>query len=139
MPRNANLPEHLRYQVVFTVASRRDILDILSRSAQEFGIAAASRYEALIAQGVRDLRMDPERPGSKEHPGLMASGARTYHLSFSRKHLSGTKVKSPRHFILYRSPAPGVIEIGRVLDESRNLVRHLPEEYRGEGGDRKTS
>jgi toxin ParE1/3/4 len=129
------LPEKLRYQVVFTVASRRDILDILGRSAQEFGVAAASRYEALIAQGVRDLRIDPKRPGSKEHPGLMAPGARTYHLSFSRKHLPGNKVKSPRHFILYRSPAPGLIEIGRVLDESRDLVRHLPEGYRRTAGD----
>jgi toxin ParE1/3/4 len=130
------LPEKLRYQVVFTVAARRDIVGILSRSAREFGAAAAFRYEALILQAVRDLQLDPERPGSKGHPGLMAPGARTYHLSFSRKHLPGIKVKSPRHFILYRSLEPGLIEIGRILDESRDLGLHLPEGYRRAGSDK---
>lgn len=122
--------EALKYTVVFTVAARRDISQILSRSVTEFGASAALRYEALISEAVRDLRVDPDRPGSTTHPEIENPKARLYHLSFSRNRVAGIKVKSPRHFILYRSAAPGLIEIGRVLDESRDLGRHLPKEYR---------
>lgn len=111
-------------------AARQDVREILKWSERNFGEAAAARYKALIKQAVRDVGADPERPGSKERPEIMARGARTYHLEFSRSRVSGSRVKEPRHFLLYRRRDDGVIEVARILHDSRDLRRHLPEEYR---------
>jgi toxin ParE1/3/4 len=111
-------------------AARQDIREALRWSRQHFGETAASRYRALIKQAVHDIGADPERPGSKERPEIMIQGARTYHLEFSRSRVSGSRVKEPRHFLLYRRREDGVIEVARILHDGRDLQRHLPEEYR---------
>jgi toxin ParE1/3/4 len=59
----------------------------------------------------------------------MIEGARTYHLEFSRNRVTGLGVKEPRHFLLYRCRGD-VIEIARILHDSRDLARHCPEDYR---------
>ncbi len=41
----------------------------------------------------------------------------------------GPQVKEPRHFILYRKREVGVIEVGRILHDGRDLERHIPENY----------
>ena len=111
-------------------AARQDIREVLKWTEQNFGEAAAARYKTLIKQAVRDIAADPERPGSKERPEIMTKGARTYHLEFSRSRVSGSRVKEPRHLLLYRRRDDGVIEVARILHDSRDLRRHLPEEYR---------
>ena len=118
------------FQLHVTAAARRDIVAIVKRSVQEFGEAASLRYSALIHQALRDVEADPERPGSKERPDLMTKGARTYHLEFSRSRVSGSSVKEPRHFLLYRRLDDGVIEVARILHDTRDLQRHLPKELR---------
>ena len=118
----------LRFHV--TGPARRDIASIVKRSLQEFGEAASLRYSALIRQALFDIGADPEWPGSKERPEIMIQGARTYHLEFSRSRVSGSTVKEPRHFLLYRRREDGVIEVARILHDGRDLQRHLPEEYR---------
>jgi toxin ParE1/3/4 len=129
------VPDQPRFQVLLSGPARRDIAAIVRRSLGEFGVAASLRYEALISQALRDLRSDPERPGSKENFEVMIAGARTYHLDFSRSRVPGAKVKEPRHFLLYRKVSPLVIVVGRILDEGVDLVRHLPEGYGRAGGD----
>ena len=111
-------------------AARQDIREALRWSEQKFGEAAAARYKALIKQAIRDIGADPERPGSKARPEMMIKGARTYHLEFSRNNVSGATVKEPRHFLLYRRREDGVVEVGRILHDGRDLKRHLPEGYR---------
>lgn len=118
-----------RQRATLTPAALHDIREITAWSENEFGAKAAARYRALIIQALRDIDADPGRPGSKERPELIA-GARTYHLSLSRSRVAGEKVKTPRHFVLYRSRSDGTIEVGRILHEGRDLVRHLPEEYK---------
>jgi toxin ParE1/3/4 len=44
--------------------------------------------------------------------------------------VKGQGVKAPRHFLLYRLRGERVIEVGRVCHDARELVRHVPEEYR---------
>jgi len=112
-----------------TTYARQDIRDISRWSELKFGTEAAIRYRALLMQALRDLEADPARPGSKERPELTATGARTYHLSFSRSRAGRPGVKQPRHFILYRSASPGLIEIARILHDSSDLSRHLPVDY----------
>ena len=111
-------------------AARRDVREVLRWSELKFGESAAARYRALIKQAVRDIGADPERPGSNARPEILIEGARTYHLEFSRSRVSGSRVKEPRHFLLYRRREDGVIEVARILHEGRDLQRHLPEEYR---------
>ena len=110
--------------------ARRDIAAILKRSLEEFGLDASRRYSALIRQALLDIEVDDKRPGSRERPEIMAGGVRTYHLSFSRTRVSGDRVKEPRHFLLYRRRDDGVVEVGRIFNEARDLARHLPEGFR---------
>ena len=117
-------------KVVLAPSARRDIREALQWSEDRFGTRAAARYRALLKQALRDIASDPERPGSTERPEL-SSGARTYHLRFSRERArAGGVVKNPRHFLLYRRRDEGTIEVARILHDARDLERHLPEEYR---------
>lgn len=110
---------------VFLPAVGQDIEDILQWSEAEFGKAAATRYEALICQALRDVQADPVRPGAKARPDL-APHAYVYHLSFSRDRVVGEKVRMPRHFVLYRFSS-STVEFARILHDSRDFARHVPE------------
>jgi len=103
-----------------------------------FGPDARLRYEALIVQAIRDIESEPTRHGSFERPELMKKGVRTYHIRFSRDRarIAIGVVHDPRHFVLYRHREDGnVTEIGRILHDSRDLYRHIPEDFRrGEPG-----
>ena len=116
--------------IILAPAARRDVREALKWSEEKFGSRAAQRYRALLKQALRDIAADPERPGWMERPEL-STGARTYHLRFSRDRarVSGP-VRNPRHFLLYRRNDEGVIEVARVLHDARDLERHLPEDYR---------
>jgi toxin ParE1/3/4 len=96
----------------------------------DFGEDAARRYKALLKQATRDIGHDPERHGSKEFPGVLIEGARIYHLESSRNRVRGKRVKTPRHFLLYRRSVDGGVEVGRVLHDACDLARHVPDEYR---------
>ena len=118
------------FEVRVAGPARRDIASIVKWSFHEFGARAALRYEALISQALRDIAADPDLPGSRKEPKIMIEGARTYHLSFSRRRVGGPGVKEPRHFLLYRRIDERVIEVARILHDARDLDRHLPEGYR---------
>jgi len=120
-----------KYEVRLTGPAKRDLSGLMEWTVQEFGERAALRYDTLIKQALKDIGADPERPGSKEWPEIMIQGARTYHLELSRSRVSGSRVKEPRHFLLYRRRDDGVIEVARILHDGRDLQRHLPEDYRG--------
>lgn len=130
---SAPVPDQPRRVVAaLTPQARQDIRDISRWSELQFGKAAAIRYRALLVQAVRDLEADPSRPGVKDRSELASAGAHTYHLSFSRGRAGRPGVKQPRHFLLYRSTAPGFIEIARILHDSCDLARHLPTGYGAE-------
>jgi toxin ParE1/3/4 len=124
--------ERQRFPLLLSGPARRDIAGILKRSFQEFGEAAAERYEALLLQAFRDIAEDPERPGSLERPEILAPGARTYHLWYSRSRVQGPNVNAPRHLLLCRRRGDGAIEVARVIHDARDLARHLPQSYRRE-------
>ena len=128
---SASLPERPLAQLDISGVARRDIAAIIARSLKHFGAEAALRYGALIAQALDDLQSDPMRPGSRARADLPLKDARTYHLGFSRDHgmISG-RVKEPRHLVLYRIKPNGVVQIARILYDSRDIKRHVPEELR---------
>lgn len=116
------------YEVRIAAPAFEDIADIWAWSLDRFGRAAALRYEALIDQAIGDLGDDPQRSGAKLRPDLLP-GLWIYHLSSSRSHVPDYQtVKSPRHFVMFRHLEPGVIEIVRILHDSSDLARHLPDD-----------
>ena len=111
-------------------ATEQDLETILAWTHEQFGEDARLRYEALLVQAIVDVAADSERAGCQPRPEL-AESAFTYHLAFSRDHVTaGGRVRRPRHFLLCRTTSDGTIEVGRVLHDSMDLARHLPEEYR---------
>jgi toxin ParE1/3/4 len=115
---------------VISPAAERDIESILAWTHEQFGASGRLRYEALLVRAILDVADDAERPGSQHRPEI-ATAARTYHLCHSRNRVEAAagRVRHPRHILLYRTCADGRIEIGRVLHDSMDLSRHLPEEY----------
>ena len=121
-----------KQEVRLTGPAQRDLSVVMEWTVKEFGARAALGYDALIKQALKDIAADPERPGSMERPEIMIEGARTYHLSLSRRRVSRPGVKEPRHFLLYRLRGEGVIEVARVHHDgprpaappSRRLLPH---------------
>jgi len=117
-------------------AAEQDIESILRWTHEHFGEPARLRYEALLVQAISDVAENPERPGSCARAEL-AAAARTYHLYYSRTRVARVmgRANRPRHLLLYRTHGDGSIELGRVLHDSMDFQRQLPEEYRCEVGE----
>ncbi len=114
------------FRIRYTDLARQDIRDITVWSRKHFGEAATGRYETLLKQGTKDLSNDPQRPGAQQRAAI-SPGVWTYHLRFSRDRAptaSGV-VKHPRHMVVYRF-SNGVINVLRILHDSRDLSRHVP-------------
>ena len=115
----------------YLVAPRaaQDIAEILRHTDQEFGDRARERYGLLLRTAIEDLADDSDRPGVRLRPEL-AAGACTYHVRMSRNHLPAPlRVKKPRHFILFRVAQSGTLEVARILHDSMELSKHLPDGY----------
>lgn len=117
----------------------RDIEHILAWTQEHFGESGRRHYEILIAQAIRDIRDDPHRPGCVDRSEWFP-GAVSYHLAFSRRRVNdpAQRVVRPRHFIVFRWADDGILEVGRVLHESMDPPRHLPDEIE-EPGDPKSN
>jgi len=113
------VPERPPSRARLSPQAETDLDQILQWSEEQFGHGAALRYAELVIQALRDLEADPRRPGAKQRPEL-PQGIYTYHLVSSREHVAVTRVKAPRHFLLYRVIAARV-EVLRILHDSRDL------------------
>jgi toxin ParE1/3/4 len=114
-------------RLILAPAARNDIREMLLWSREHFGRSAATRYRELLQRTLFDIAANPECPGSRARNEL-ASGVRTYHLFFSRNRAASElgMVKKPRHLLVYRMRDDNVIQLIRVLHDSRDLSRHLP-------------
>jgi toxin ParE1/3/4 len=110
-----------------------DIVSILALSLDKFGAAACRRYEALLVTAFKSVCADPGRLGSVARPEF-GPAIRTYHLRFSRDEARTQEgiVHQPRHLLVYRAVGEWAIEIVRVLHDSMELERHLPQLGKGE-------
>jgi plasmid stabilization system protein ParE len=125
---NARQPNEVR----ISAPAFKDIGDIWVWTVERFGLEAALRYEALIEQSIADLADDPGRPAAKERADLLP-GLWFYHLALSQAHVREERaVHSPRHFLMFRHLEAGVIEIVRILHDSRDFGRHLPAGFQAE-------
>ena len=111
-----------------------DLREILHWTLKRFGVGAVSRYAALIKQAVRDVGSGPNRLGAKLLPRMFIASARTYHIKFSRNRVEGEKVQDPRHMLVCRVREDGIVEVARILHDSRDLARHIPDSYQQKDG-----
>lgn len=116
----------------FSGAALRQIASILAESHAQFGEVARLRYEALLLQAARDLAAEPPRPSVRRIDGLLV-----YHLARSRTAVPTPpgRVRRPRHMLVGRRDATGVMEILGIVHERMLLglaLRGIAEEI-GEG------
>ena len=105
--------------VRFTTPARADILDILEWSADKFGDAARTRYEALIDLAVTQIAATPDAVPARKREEIGA-GLWAIHL----RSIERGEVGEPRHIVFYRFDDTAVL-IVRVLHESRELASAL--------------
>ena len=106
-----------------THAAQVDIVSILAWSDEQFGEEARKRYETLIATAIRDAASRTDEVGHTPRPEL-GDGVFSWHLSHSRAHSAGGKVRRPRHFLICRRDGD-LLVIGRVLHDAMDLRRHV--------------
>lgn len=107
--------------------ARTDLLNILEYTTDRYGRIIAHYYDMLLNQAIKDIRKDPYRLGSKHLPEI-GKTIRSYHIASSRTR-AGKTVKKPRHLIFYSLANENEVIILRILHDSRDTVRHIPEEY----------
>jgi toxin ParE1/3/4 len=118
------------HRYVISPATERDIQAILSWTHERFGQRGRLRYESLLVRAIQDVAENPKRIDSRSRSEI-AMDSRTYPLWHSRNRVVPAKerVHRPRHFLLYRIRGNGQVEIGRVLHDCMDMVRHLPEDF----------
>lgn len=118
-------------RLIITDPARDDLADIRRYTRERWGEHTLDAYDALLKQALLDIRDDPNRPGSKDRSDELLAPIRSYHIALSRGR-AGSRIKAPRHILLYFEPQQDTVVLSRVLHDSRDLARHLPDEHRRE-------
>ncbi len=110
----------MSYRLVGHAEERID--QVIMRSAQQFGIDAAVRYNKLILAALAEVGAVPGLAGSKTVPRVQ--GLRTFPLRLaSRLVQPEDRVGHPRHLVVYRLAPDGVVEILSLVHDRMDLVR----------------
>ncbi|RYG77220.1 type II toxin-antitoxin system RelE/ParE family toxin [bacterium] len=99
-----------------TRAARRDIVDALQTSRNEFGERKATEYDQLVQLSLREIAMNPTGVRSRPREDL-APAARTMHIA---RH-----GRNARHLFVYVIEPNGTVRVLRLLYDSMDLKRHL--------------
>jgi toxin ParE1/3/4 len=102
-------------------AALNDIRAILAWSEEHFGEDARLRYEDLIVAGVTDAASNSV--GRTPRPQL-GDGVFSWHLSQSRDHVAGRRVRQPRHFLLCRMHGD-LLVVGRIMHDAMDYERQI--------------
>lgn len=110
----------MAYRLTRTAEDQIDAL--LLDSARDHGLEAAGRYGQLILTAMAILGEEPQMIGSVEVPRL--SGIRAYPTRLARQRIEpARRVASPRHLVIYRLGADGVVEILGLVHDRMVLSR----------------
>lgn len=106
------------WRVRLTDQAEQDLINIARWTAENFGARQAEHYVEIISLAIEALADGPETLGSKARDEL-APGVRTLHAA---RH--GHKA---RHFVVFRVAEDHGLEVLRLLHDSMDLARHLPD------------
>jgi toxin ParE1/3/4 len=99
-----------------------DIDRILLQSARRWGIDAARRYDLLIRAVFNVVGDDPALPGHQAVAKV--AGVRVYPFRLGRRLVDPEqRVGQPRHVVVYRVAADGVVEIVGIAHDRMLLAR----------------
>lgn len=107
-----------RWRVRLAAAAEQDVLDIVLWTADYFGVEQARRYRAMILAALRDLGDGPDATGTRDRVELDRK-LRSLHVA--------RRSRRGRHVILFTAVDGARIEVVRILRDSMDLARHLPE------------
>ena len=104
--------------------AENDLEEITSYTARTFAEKALDRYLHLLEVVFLRLRSDPSCSGVRTVDG----DVKKYHLAMSKDaaRTDSGVVKNPRHLVFFRISAER-LEILRILHDSMDFERHLPE------------
>jgi toxin ParE1/3/4 len=110
-----------------------DVDRILTQSARGWGIDGAIRYNKLMLAVFDAVGSSPVLPGSLAVPNV--NGVWSYHLRLGRRMVeAGQRVGRPRHIVVYRVAADGVVEIMGLAHDRMLLARAARQMQRKAGG-----
>jgi toxin ParE1/3/4 len=112
----------MSFTLRFSPRAVQDIEDVLAYTAGQFGLRKYDEYRELIRQALADLAADPSRPPARCRPELQKE-AWTFHIA--------RRGRRARHFFIYRIVGSRYVDIGRLLHDSMDIQRHLPNEFEG--------
>ncbi len=99
-----------------------DIDRILLKSASDWGIPAASRYNRLMLASFEAVGNGPMLTGSTEVSKV--AGVRVYPLRHARRLVEpDQRIGEPRHIVVYRVARDGIVEIIGVAHDRMLLAR----------------
>ena len=110
---------NLFWHVRLTSQAEQDLFDIVSWTAKNFGTNQAEYYAETITLAIEALHDGPEILGIRVREDI-GSGILTLHVA---RH--GRK---GRHFMVLNTSEGRIINILRLLHDSMDLARHLPED-----------
>jgi toxin ParE1/3/4 len=111
----------MSFQLRLSNRAVQDIEEILRFTLTHFGEYKYTAYAQLIADALSEIAADPNGPRSKRRPEIHPD-VLTIHLS--------RRGNRARHFILYRVVNDKYIEVARLLHDSMEVRRHLPEHFK---------
>ena len=101
----------------------QDVVDILTRSHDEFGSAARERYADLITAAILHAADHRDGAGFNTRAEL-GEGVMTWHLNQSTRRVEGRRVRRPVHVLVCRWNG-GTLVVGRVFHERMDPTRHI--------------
>jgi len=106
------------WRVRLTEQAESDLLDISKWTAENFGARQAESYAETVTLAIEALNDGPTILGAKARDEI-APGVCTLHVA---RH--GRK---GRHFVVFRVAEGKIVEVLRLLHDSMDLARHVPE------------
>lgn len=103
-------------------AAEADFEVIIAWTFEQFGEVQAGIYAETLSSAVEALIAGPAQPSIKARPEI---GRNLFTLHVARNGRRG------RHFVLFRADADAArrqLDVLRILHDSMDLVRHLPQD-----------
>lgn len=111
----------LTWHIHLTDQAEQYLLEISKWTAKNFGIQQAEHYAETMTLAIEALHDGSEILGAKVR-GDIAKGIHTLHVA--------RQGRKGRHFVVFSISEEHIINVLRLLYDSMDLAKHLPEDNR---------
>lgn len=110
----------LAWHIRLAGQAEQDLLDITLWTTENFGTRQTEQYAETIALAIEALHDGPEILGARVRDEI-GPGVRTLHVA--------RQGRKGRHFVAFSVSEGHIINVLRLLHDSMDLAKHLPEEH----------